>query len=182
MGTATQTTRLRILSSLLCVTTPATLNLSLGVAGNSPSTQCVVGPGRPALAMLSTMVRLICWVWAIEVVVTLLMYAWALCKRRRGAPGNEAWTPQHAALARATWPLTFRREVRESLPRVARMDGQYVVTGPLKCVSDFFTDTCPTGSHPRNISLFQGDFMGWHICCVPPPSGRRLRNETGRPR
>ena len=29
--------------------------------------------------MLGTIVNLLCWVWAIEVVAVLLLYAWALC-------------------------------------------------------------------------------------------------------
>ena len=36
--------------------------------------------------MLGTIVLLICGVWVIEVAAVLLMYAWALRKRRRSEP------------------------------------------------------------------------------------------------
>ena len=39
------------------------------------------------MPILGTIVRLICLVWAIEVAVALLMYAWVLCKRRRWQAG-----------------------------------------------------------------------------------------------
>ena len=37
--------------------------------------------------MLGTIVSVICLVWASEVAVALLMYAWVLCKRRRWQAG-----------------------------------------------------------------------------------------------
>jgi hypothetical protein len=37
--------------------------------------------------MLGIIVSVICLVWAIEVAVALLMYAWVLCKRRRWQAG-----------------------------------------------------------------------------------------------
>jgi hypothetical protein len=49
------------------------------------------------MAMLGTIVRLIYWVWIIEVAAALLMYAWALCKSRRDAPDSDAWPPKNAA-------------------------------------------------------------------------------------
>jgi hypothetical protein len=53
------------------------------------------------IAMLGTVVRLICWVWIIEVAAALLMYAWALCNRRRDASRTEAW-PAHPRLRTST--------------------------------------------------------------------------------
>jgi hypothetical protein len=49
--------------------------------------------------MLGTIMSLICWVWAIEVAAALLMYSWALCKRR-DAPDGDAWPPNTAHHAR----------------------------------------------------------------------------------
>ena len=43
------------------------------------------------MAVLGTIAILICLVWIIQVAAVLLMYAWAVCTRRRGALGNEAW-------------------------------------------------------------------------------------------
>jgi hypothetical protein len=50
--------------------------------------------------MLGTILSVICLVWAIEVVVALLMYAWVLCKRRRWQAGP--------ALAQELAPSTLR--------------------------------------------------------------------------
>jgi hypothetical protein len=33
--------------------------------------------------MLNTIVGIICWIWAVEVAASLLMYAWAVCQRSR---------------------------------------------------------------------------------------------------
>ena len=55
---------------------------------------------REQMAMLGTIVRLICWMWIIEVAAALLMYSWALCKRRRDAPDSDAWPPNTAHHAR----------------------------------------------------------------------------------
>jgi hypothetical protein len=41
---------------------------------------------KTGMAMLGTLVGLICWVWVTEVAAVLLMYSWVLCKRRRSAP------------------------------------------------------------------------------------------------
>jgi hypothetical protein len=42
---------------------------------------------KTCVAMLGTIVSVICLVWAIEVAAALLMYAWVLCRRRRGQAG-----------------------------------------------------------------------------------------------
>ena len=44
--------------------------------------------------MLSTIVSLICWVWVIEVAAGLLLYCWAICKRR-----SRQTEPAHAHMA-----------------------------------------------------------------------------------
>ena len=42
---------------------------------------------KTCVAMLGTIVSVICLIWAIEVAVALLMYVWVLCKRRRWQAG-----------------------------------------------------------------------------------------------
>jgi hypothetical protein len=39
--------------------------------------------GPESVAMLGTIVNLICWVWVIEVAAGVLMYCWAICRWRR---------------------------------------------------------------------------------------------------
>jgi hypothetical protein len=56
--------------------------------------------GPEAVAMLGTIVSLICWVWVIEVAAGVLMYCWAICKRRcRQTEPAHAYMAEMAGMA-----------------------------------------------------------------------------------
>ena len=82
------------------VPTPAALSLSTSAAGSSPWTPMGERP-EAGIEMLHTIVLLICGVWVIEVTAGLLMYSWALCKRRSRQAGlTHAQESLRASLAR----------------------------------------------------------------------------------